>query len=165
MSLVQTIAAAAKPWADFYSHSKTASSIVTWVHLAGILVGGGFALASDRSALRALGADLAERTRVLRDFGSIHRPVMLALLVVMLSGALQTLSDAETFLVSKVYWTKMTLIVLLLANGYGVQRTERRLALDPSPVNKLWGRFKFGALASITLWLATLLAGTFLMSS
>lgn len=165
MSLVQTITAAAKPWADFYGHSKTTSSIVTWLHLAGILVGGGFAIASDRAALRALRADLDERTRVLRDFGSIHRPVILALIVVALSGVLQTLSDAETFLVSKVYWTKMVLVVCLLANGYGVQRTERRLALAPSSANALWGRFKLGAIASISLWLATLLAGTFLMSS
>jgi len=165
MSFVQTIAAAAKPWADFYSHSKTTSSIVTWVHLAGILVGGGFALASDRAALRAIGADLDERTRVLRDFGTIHRPVLLALVVVVLSGILQTLSDAETFLVSKVYWTKMALVVLLLANGYNVMRTEQRLSLDPGSANKLWGRFRFGALASMTLWLATLLAGTFLLSA
>jgi hypothetical protein len=165
MSFVHTIAAAAKPWADFYSHSKTTSSIVTWVHLAGVLVGGGFALASDRAAIRAAGADLDERTRVLRDFGTIHRPVLAGLTVVVLSGVMQTLSDAETFLVSKVYWTKMVLIVLLLANGYGVMRTEQRLALDPGPTNKLWGRFRLGALASITLWLATLLAGSFLMSS
>lgn len=165
MSFVQTIAAAAKPWSDFYSHSKTTSAIVTWVHLAGILVGGGFALASDRAALRAMGASAEERVRVLRDFGSIHRPVVMALVVVTLSGLAQTLSDAETFLVSRVYWVKMGLIVLLLINGYGVMRTEQRLNRDPDVANPLWGRFRLGAIASITLWLWTLLAGTFLLTA
>jgi hypothetical protein len=165
MSLVQTIAAAAKPWADLYSHSKTTSSLVMWVHLGGVLVGGGFALASDRAALRAMRADVDERARVLRDFSAIHRPVVIALAVVVLSGTLQTLADAETFLVSRVYWTKMALVVLLLANGYGVMRTEQKLQLDPNPSNVLWRRFRFGAIASITLWLWVLLAGTFLMSS
>ena len=165
MSLVQTIAAAAKPWSDFYSHSKATSAIVTWLHLAGILVGGGFAIASDRSALRAVGADVGARTHVLREFGAIHRPVILALVVVVISGAMQTLSDAETFLLSKVYWTKMVLILLLLANGYGMMRTERRLMREQGPTHELWGRFRFGAFASITLWLATLLAGTFLLGA
>ncbi len=165
MSFVHTLATAVKPWADLYGHSKTVSSLVTWVHLAGILVGGGFAIASDRAALRALGADLEERKRVLRDFGTIHRPVVIALAVVAISGVFQTLSDVETFLTSKVYYTKMALVIVLLLNGYGVMRAEQRLQLDPSPGNKLWRRFRFGAIASITLWLGTLLAGTFLMSS
>ena len=165
MSFVQTIAAAAKPWSEFYSHSRTTSAIVTWAHLAGILLGGGFAIASDRVVLRAVSADVGARAHVLREFGAIHRPVILALVVVVISGVMQTLSDAETFLLSKVYWTKMALIILLLANGYGMMRTERRLTREQSPAHGLWGRFRFGAVVSITLWLATLLAGTFLLGA
>ena len=53
----------------------------------------------------------------------------------------------------------------MLANGYLVKRTEERLNADPSPGNRAWTRFRFGAIASITLWLATTLAGVILLNS
>jgi len=74
-------------------------------------------------------------------------------------------TDIGTFLTSPVFWTKMTLVVLLLANGYLVKRTEEQLNADPSPSNRAWPRFKFGAIASITLWLSTTLAGVTLLNS
>lgn len=162
---VTTIAAALKPWAHFYSHYKAVPAVITWVHLAGILVGGGFALASDSAALRAWRAGDEERRRVLHDFSAIHRPVVISLAFVVASGVLQTLADVETFAGSKVYWMKMGLVVLLLANGYGVMLAERNLNAEPSAENRAWGRFRFGAVASATLWLGTLLAGTFLVNS
>jgi hypothetical protein len=59
----------------------------------------------------------------------------------------------------------MSLIALLLANGYLVKRTDVQLSADPSPGNRAWPRFRFGAIASITLWLATTLAGVILLNS
>jgi len=165
MSIVETIAAAVKPWNELYSHSKVVSASVTYVHLGALLVGGGFAVASDRTALRVRSADVDERRRVLRDFAGIHGPVVTGLAVMIASGLAMMLADVETFLVSPVYWTKMALFAVLLANGYLVMRTERSLALNPSPSNPLWGRFTFGAIASLTLWLATTLAGVILMSA
>ncbi len=165
MSIVQTIAAAAKPWADIYSHSKAVSAAVTYAHLGALLIGGGFAVASDRAALRARGADVDERRRVLRDFAGIHRPVVAAMSVMVVSGLLMMLADAETFLVSPVYWLKIGLFVLLLANGYNVMRTEQRLSLDPSLSNPLWKRFTVGAVASLVLWLTTTLVGVVLVSA
>jgi len=165
MSIVETIAAAVKPWNELYSHSKAVSASVTFVHLGALLLGGGFAVASDRVALRVRNADIDERRRVLRDFSTVHKPVLIALAVMVASGAALMLADVETFLVSPVYYTKMGLFVVLLANGYFVQRTERALAADPSPSNRLWGRFTFGAIASLTLWLSTTLAGVILMSN
>jgi len=37
-----------KPWADFYGHSKVAATIVTFLHVGPLLIGGGFAVAADR---------------------------------------------------------------------------------------------------------------------
>ncbi|MGB6501807.1 MAG: hypothetical protein WBG19_10530, partial [Thermoplasmata archaeon] len=130
-----------------------------------LLVGGGFALASDRAALRSLKDGPDQQQQVLRDFTSIHRPVITALTVSVLSGLVLLSTDVGTFLVSPVYWTKMVLVVLLLANGYLVKRTEEQLNADPSPGNRGWPRFKFGAVASITLWLSTTLAGVILLNS
>jgi hypothetical protein len=165
MAIVETIEAALKPWADFYGHHKPVQVAVEFLHVGGLLVGGGFAIASDRAALRALKADMEARKHVLRDFGMIHTPVLRALAVSAGSGLLMLASDTGTFLVSPVFWTKMTLVLLLLANGYLVKRTGAVLKADPSPGNRAWPRFRFGAVASITLWLATTLAGVTLLNS
>jgi hypothetical protein len=164
MSIVETIAGIVKPWADFYGHSKVASASVIWVHLGALLTGGGLAIASDRVVLRLRGADVAERARALHDISTVHRPIVIALSVSVISGLALLLSDVKTFLPSPVYWTKMGLVLLLLANGYGVMNTERRLAADPAPTNALWKRLSFGAVASVTLWFSTMLAGVVLMN-
>lgn len=165
MAVIETLEAVLKPWADFYNHTKPVQAGVEFLHVGALLVGGGFAIASDRAALRALGADVEHRKHVLREFASIHRPVLMALSVSVISGVLMLASDVGTFLVSPVFWTKMSLIVLLLTNGYLVKRTDERLSADPSPGNPAWGRFKIGSYASITLWLSTALAGVILLNS
>jgi hypothetical protein len=165
LSIVETISAAVKPWHDWYSHSKATSSTVTWVHLSALVIGGGLAIASDRVALRLRNAGVDDRRRMLDEFSAVHRPIVIALGVSVLSGLAMLFSDVDTYFVSPVYWTKMGLVILLLANGYGVMRTEQRLHEDPSPGNRLWGRLRLGAVASITLWLGTTLAGVVLTSS
>lgn len=165
MPIIETIAAAVKPWNELYSHSKAVESGVVFLHVGALLLGGGFAVASDRAALRARAADADERRRVLRDFAGIHRHVVPALVVLAASGVAMALSDVKTFFVSPVYWTKMGLVVLLLANGYLLMRTERALTADPAPSNPLWRRFTVGAMASMTLWLSTTLAGVILLNS
>ncbi len=165
MSIVDTIAAAVKPWNTLYSHSKFVAGTVTYAHISALLIGGGFAISSDRAALRARGADLEEKKRVLRDFAGVHRPVVTALAVMVISGAALALADVETFFVSPVYFVKLGCFAALLANGYLVQRTERQLAANPSLNNPLWSRFTYGAVASLVLWLTTTLVGVVLVNS
>ena len=160
-----SLAAAVAPWNELYSRSTLVSSSVTFVHLGSLLIGGGFAVASDRMALRVRCADTDERRRVLRDFSSIHRPVVAGLALMALSGIGMALADVETFLVAPVFWLKMGLVVLLLTNGLVVTRTERALAANPSPSNRLWVRFTAGAVASLSLWLATTLVGVILTTA
>ncbi len=165
MAIVETLVAALKPWADFYGHYKLVAAGVEFLHVGGLLVGGGFAIASDRAALRAIKAPIEHQQHVLREFTSIHKPVLFALSIMVVSGLLMLASDIGTFLVSPVYWTKMTLVLLLLANGYLLQRADDSLNADPSPGNRAWKRFKFSSIASITLWLCTTLAGVILLNS
>jgi hypothetical protein len=165
VSIVESIATAVQPWADFYAHHKPVSNAITWGHLAALLVGGGAAVTSDRMMLRLGGADAEERRRRVLDFSRTHRVVIGALAFSALTGVSMLLSDVKTFLVSPVYWTKMGLVLLLLANGYLLVRTERGLAADPSPGNALWQRFSFGAVSSIALWLSITLAGVLLVNS
>ena len=163
--IIDALAAAVKPWHDWYAHSKATAAAVNWVHLSALLVGGGMAIASDRMVLRLGQAHADDRRRTLSDFSSIHRPVLLALAVAAVSGVAQTLADVQTYLVSPTYWIKMGLIALLLLNAWALMRTAKALLLDPSPGNRRWKRLTGGAVASITLWLGTTLAGVLLTNA
>ncbi len=165
MTLIETLAEVAKPWADFYSKSKPMSLGVTYLHIAGVVIAGGFAMASDRAALRVASGSNEDRAFVLREFTFVHRPVLTALTVVVLSGAAMLLADVETFLKSPVYYVKMALFAVLLFNGWLMQRNEALLATDPSPSNSAWGKFRGNAVASIVLWLSVALAGVILTAS
>ena len=159
MSIVTTLAELAQPWADWFGDHKIAQRGVTWLHISGIMVAGGLAIASDRAALRVLNGTVDDRSRVLRDFSQVHRPILTGLAVVIGSGLLMMLADVEAILPSPVYLTKMGLFAALLFNGWLIQQNERQLALDPSPGNARWKRFKYSAVASIALWLLVALGG------
>ncbi|HEV2147060.1 MAG TPA: hypothetical protein VGR37_06640 [Longimicrobiaceae bacterium] len=151
----------AEPWASLYNDSPPLQTVVLFAHLAGMLLGGGFALAADRATLLASHAGFMERERQLSELGMTHRPVEAGLAVTLASGLLMLAADLETYLVSVVFWTKMGLIVLLLVNGYLLQRTGKVLSQDPGGA---WDRLRTAAVVSIALWLAVLLAGTWLAS-
>src|SRR3954468_21814816 len=86
-----------QPWSDFYGHSKLAETIVVFVHVGGLLLAGGVAIATDRLTLSALTADRADRLRFLDELGSVHRWVLAGLTLIVLSGIALALSDVETF--------------------------------------------------------------------
>lgn len=168
---LQTVANAAKPWATLYGDSVAISSTVTFAHIAGLLFGGGLAIASDRATLRAFKGSVDDRSRLLMDLASSHRWVLTALAVIFVSGLLLALSDVKTFGTSGVYWTKMGLVVLLLANGSLLQRTERHLRAaelrEPfaPDVRRHWSRLRLTAIASMTLWTLIALAGVILVEA
>jgi hypothetical protein len=168
---LQTVANAAKPWAALYGDSVVVSSSVTFAHIAGLLFGGGLAIASDRATLRALKGSADDRSRLLMELASSHRWVLTALALIFVSGLLLALSDVKTFGTSIVYWTKMGLVVLLLANGALLQRTERHLRAvelrDPfaPDVKRRWSQLRLTAIASMTLWTLIALAGVILVEA
>src|SRR5450432_4941328 len=85
------------PWQSAFSNSKVISTSVAGAHMFALLIGGGFAVAADRSTLRALHADVGERTRQLGELHDVHRPVLIAIAVLFASGVLLALSDVKTF--------------------------------------------------------------------
>src|SRR5262249_51521894 len=132
MLVPETLVHALKPWADFYSHSKGAETIVQSLHIGGLLLGGGFAVGMDRPTVRALKAAPAERTVLVRELSAILTWVLTGLTIVALSGVALVAADIETFFGSWIYWLKMALVVVLLLNGYLITRAERGLATDAS---------------------------------
>jgi hypothetical protein len=170
-TVLQTVATAAKPWAKIFSDSRAVSSTVTFLHLGGLLFAGGLAIASDRATFRATRGTDEDRSRLLEDLRNAHAWVLSGLSVIFVSGLLLALSDVKTFGNSPIYWTKMSLVVLLLANGSLLQRTEQKLrsgtllTQSTAPRKRLWSKLRFAAAASMTLWTAIVLAGVVLIQS
>jgi hypothetical protein len=147
------------PWAKFYSHSKTTATIVTFLHIAPLVIGGGVAIALDRASLRLRHDEPGARERHLDELGSVHGLVLSALAVSFLSGIALLAADLDTFLPSWVFWLKMVLVAALLVNGGMMTRLERTLAAPGGGSGDQWRRLRNIAITSLTLWLAITFAG------
>ena len=144
-------------WAHFYGHTPVTAA-VTYLHLVGILVGGGVAVAADRAALR-LSPATPDWPQELARLASVHRWVIAGLALIFATGLLMMFAELDRVATSVVFWTKMWLIALLLGNGYIRMRAEHALGQNRAAG---WGRFRRASLASLVLWFAVLLAGTLL---
>jgi hypothetical protein len=153
-----------KPWADFYGHSKVAATIVTFLHVGPLLIGGGFAVAADRSTLRALRAPAAQRAGHLTELAAVHRWVIGGLVVIVVSGLLLFAADIETFFGSWIYWLKMALVAALLANGLSMTRAETALRADASEQSAGWATLRRSAQLSLFLWVVVAFLGVALVN-
>ena len=151
-------------WSSIYSDSKLIATLVVFGHIASLMFAGGLAITMDRGTLRA--ARTADsRSRHLVDLAGAHRIVMAGLALSAATGLLLFASDVETYFVSWVFWTKMTLIALLLANGWNMTRIGRQLRLAPADAEPGWRHLRIAALASLVLWFAIALAGVALVNA
>jgi hypothetical protein len=146
-------------WSGLYSDHHSVSVTVRFLHLAALVVGGGTALVADRHLLAA-GRIESARQAALALAGRSHRIVVPALAVMALTGVLMAAADLETYLPSRLFWTKMTLVALLVTNGALLVGAERAAAGGAS--ERTWRRLRVASAASAALWLTTLLAGTWL---
>jgi hypothetical protein len=147
------------PWAHVYSNTTALRTTVTYLHLAGILLGGGLAIATDRASLRLSPAAAPDWRSELDRLAAVHRWVVAGLALIFASGLLMMLAEVENFATSAVFWLKMGLIALLLANGYARLRVE--ITLRQGSV-KGWDWFRRTSVASLALWFLVLLAGALL---
>src|SRR4051794_37102225 len=153
-----------EPWAHAYADSKLIATVVTFGHIASLLMAGGLAVATDRATLRALSLAAAERGRHLEDLSGVHRLVVGGLALSVITGFLLFASDVETFVGSWIFWLKMGLICVLLLNGYRMTRAEHALRADAAEASPAWIALRRSALVSVALWYAITLAGVALMN-
>jgi hypothetical protein len=152
-----------QPWATYYSDHAWLQTTLLFAHLAGMFLGGGFAIATDRDTFLAVrAARLSGQIRHLGRLRTIHKPVMFGLALALASGFLLFAADLEHYSGSAVFWVKMTLLAALLTNGYLLKRTEETLSTGKQDSPHLWGRLWKISLASLLLWLAVILAGALL---
>jgi uncharacterized membrane protein len=149
-------------WAALYDAHRMLSVTVRYLHLAGLVVGGGTALVADRRILRAVGSPPAERPATIAAIRASHRVVVSALAVVVVTGVLMAASDVSTFLGSRLFWFKMGLVALLLLNGGGLLLAERAASRGRGHG---WPSLVFTSAASLALWLAILFMGVWLTAA
>src|SRR6266699_4036782 len=145
-------------WAHLYGHTPV-SATVTYLHLVGILVGGGVAVAADRASLRLSPDTLPDWRTELDRLAAVHRWVVGGLALIFASGLLMALAQVANFGTSVVFWAKMGLVALLIGNGYARLRSE--IALRQGSL-AAWRWFRRTSSASLVLWFLVLLAGTLL---
>jgi hypothetical protein len=167
---IHALARPFESWNALYSHSTVLSTTVTTLHVGAMFLGGGLAIAADRTTLRVTAGHPDERAHQLAELSDIHRPVMIAIVVLFVTGIAMTLADLENFLTSPVFWIKITFVTLLLVNGALLQRSESTLRRtshdDVSAVTPTrWRRLRRFSVLSVTLWIATFLAGSILTNA
>jgi uncharacterized membrane protein len=171
-SLVHTFA----PWQTMYANSKVVSEGVTALHLVAMLFGGGYAVAADRTVLRSRRTAPIDARRLLAEMHALHVPVVIALVVLTITGAAMAAADVETFASSPVFAAKLGIVVLLLVNGLLLLRAERKLdrfghdapAMDDSQIRQqrgLWRNLRATAWASAALWTVAVVVGVMLTNS
>jgi len=143
-------------WSSAYAVHRAISVAIRFLHIAGLVVAGGTAIATDRTILLAA-ADATRRPAALVTLSRSHYTVVPALALIVATGVLMTAADTATFFASPVYWTKQAFVVLLFANGYGLVVAERL-----SKQGKPWKRLAIGSAASLFFWFVLLLLGTWL---
>ncbi|HEY8795147.1 MAG TPA: hypothetical protein VIM15_09410 [Gemmatimonadaceae bacterium] len=168
MSLLKTLEHFLAPWQSVYSDSKVISTSVVGAHVLAMFIGGGFAIAADRQTLQALRADAGERTRQLFELHEIHRPVLISMAVMLVTGIMLAASDVKTFATAPMFWIKIALVVSLIVNGAVLTKTEESLrngGIVADLVNRRWEHLRTVSWMSLVLWSATLIAGVILQNA
>jgi len=143
-------------WGSIYANHAALRTIVAFVHVGALIAGGGAAVASDRAILAAARLGVAERRSHLAALRNTHVYVVAGLGFVVASGLLLFASDVDTFLYSRFFWAKMSLVALLLVNGAILVAAERRAERGDEAA---WSTLRLTAFASIALWFLTTLGG------
>ena len=157
----ELISGGIESWASFFANHGIIRTLVGFMHVGGLLASGGCAVAADRATLLARRLGLTERRLQLGSLKGLHRIVIAGLALIVISGVLMFASDFETYLYSKLFWTKMALFGLLLGNGALLIRAEHQA--EGGSV-QAWSWLILTSKASLALWFLTTLAGSGLLN-
>ena len=152
-----------KAWASFYGNHALVSTSITYLHLAGLVVGGGAAVTTDRQILRAWHRGGARRPATLLDVAAVHAFVVGGLVVTVMTGTLMLFADFDTFRASPLFWLKMAGVTLLLANGAVLSWAEGLARRTEGA--RGWAVLGGVSIMSMALWLITLFLGTYLKTA
>lgn len=141
-------------WNSLYANHAALRTGIEFMHIGGLVAGGGCAITADLATIRS--ARSAARAMELHLLKRTHLIVALGLILLFISGLLLLAADVETYWHSRIFWLKMSLIVLLLMNGTLLLLGERQVKGGDA---RAWARLHYTAMASLVLWFLTTLAG------
>jgi uncharacterized membrane protein len=144
-------------WSSIYSNHAALRTAIEFAHVGGLVAGGGCAVAADLATINAARNPIAARRAELRLIKRTHGIVLWSLVAIAVSGVLLFGADADTYWHSRIFWLKMALVAVLLANGTWLLAGERRVERDEAGA---WARLHVAAVCSVVLWLLTTLAGS-----
>jgi hypothetical protein len=145
-------------WSAIYADSGALRTGVAFMHISGLVAGGGCAITADLATITAARAKSPALVAQLRLLKRTHAIVVLGLAAIVVSGILLVAADVETFVASRLFWLKMGLMAVLLANGVLLVRSEKA-ATHAHAEARAWRRLHRIATASLVLWALTTLAG------
>ena len=154
--MTAALSQAVQSWTDVYSHSSVLRTLVGFVHVAGLVGGGGAAIAADRATLKATRRGALVGRNELTAIHTTHRVVVAGLAAVILSGVMLFAADVETYSVSRIFWVKMGMVAALMINGALLVRVGRDGRV-PNP--GLRSALRRMTVISMALWFLTTLAG------
>ena len=143
-------------WASLYANHAVLRTAIGFLHVGGLVAGGGCAIAADLATMTAAREAPVAQVTELQVLKRTHRIVVVGLVALFGSGVLLLAADADTYWYSRMFWLKMALIGLLLLNGLLLLAGERQVRRGEVGA---WKRLHFAATASLVLWFLTTLAG------
>ena len=144
-------------WSSVYSNHAALRTGVEFLHIGGLVAGGGCAITADLATIAAARVQSATLAAQLQLLKRTHAIVLSGLAALVVSGVLLFAADYETFVASRVFWLKMALMVVLLANGALLVRSERDAERADGGA---WKRLHLIATTSLIVWFLTTLAGS-----
>jgi uncharacterized membrane protein len=143
-------------WASIYANSAPLRSSIAFAHVAGLLSGGGAAIAADLATLKALRRNTDALRLELDRVHDSHRLVVGSLVIVTISGILLTAADVDAYFASTAFWIKMGLVVALAINGAVMMSVSTGTQQGGSPPRmRVW----VVSIFSLVLWFATTFLG------
>jgi hypothetical protein len=156
LGIIEVFSQLVESWTSLYANHAALRTGIEFLHIGGLVAGGGCAITADLATITAVREGAAARTTQLHLLKRTHRIVVLGLCALTASGLLLLGADLETFLYSRIFWLKMALLLLLLINGLLLLRGERSVQRGEA---RAWSRLHYTAVASLVLWFLTTLAG------
>lgn len=151
--IVRDLVGVTTPWRSLFSHSAPVEMSVVGTHVLSMLAAGGLAIAHDRGTLRAGRWTPAVRQHHVAELHAVHRVIVAALAICMLSGVALFASDVRTYVVSVPFWIKMGLIAMLLGNALIMTATEGTLRVESGGAAAIaWSRIQVTSIVSAFLW-------------
>jgi hypothetical protein len=143
-------------WSTVYSGSPVLRTFVAFVHIAGLVGGGGAAVVADRATLKATRGGRCVTREQIDAIHNTHRIVIAGLAAVIVSGVLLFAADVATYAPSKLFWIKMGMVAVLMINGALLVRVGR----GGRPLGQGSRRtMRWTAGISLALWFLITLAG------